>query len=119
MKKIISLILSILLYSQFTFADCLKPITYLETGATTQCSGFLFTKEAELENREKLVQYDYLVKINKKQDELVNILNDRTINLMKQVSLAEENGKFNTYVNIGFFVLGSLITGYIASNVNR
>ena len=108
-----------MLFSQYTFADCVKPVTYLETGATTQCSGFFFTKEAELDNREKLVQYDYLVKINKKQDELVNILNDRTVNLMKQVSLAEDSGKFNVYTHIGFFVLGSLITGYIASNVNR
>jgi hypothetical protein len=118
-KRSLSLFLSIVLYSGYSFAACPKPVTYLTEGQTTQCSGYLFTPDKELEVRTKLVEYDYISQINKKQNELIVILNERNLNLAKQVSIVEDTSKFNIYVNIGFFILGSLVTGYIASNVNR
>jgi hypothetical protein len=110
---------STIVFSQSIFAACPKPVTYLTAGTATGCNGYLFTPEAELEVRSKIVEYDYISKINKKQNELITILDERNLNLAKQVSLSQEDSKFNVYVNIGFFVLGSLVTGYIASNVNR
>lgn len=43
--------------STTAFAECTKPVTFLEQGAQAPCSGFLFTKEKEREVR--LMAEDY------------------------------------------------------------
>lgn len=57
MKKLLCQLLSSCILATSAKAECLKPVTFLEQGATVPCSGFLFSKEKEKEVR--LMSEDY------------------------------------------------------------
>lgn len=73
MKKLVAVILSISLLPISSFAECTKPVTSLESGATVPCRGFLFTPEKELEVRILTKQYDLLESENKS----LNLITDK------------------------------------------
>lgn len=117
-----TLILSLLIFN-LTWAACNKPVTYLTEGSTTLCTGYLFSPEKELEVRIKVENFDNIMEIKNKQNELIDILNQR-VKLaqdqnMKLEQYIQERQNMNWYINIGFFIAGALLTGYIASNVNK
>lgn len=79
MKKLLCLVLAIMIPFQ-TFAECPKPVTLLEQGASAPCSGFLFSKEKEKEVR--LMNEDYsLVKqeLEIKNKKIDILMYDRTL----------------------------------------
>lgn len=118
MKKAISLILSLFLYLEYSFAACDKPVNYLQEGTTTPCSGYLFTPEKELEVRIKIANYDKMELLVKKQDEMINILDSRIkIQIEQNIELSklnEGNKNEDFYQKVLFFGLGALLTGMIA-----
>lgn len=118
MKKIISLILSIQIYSGYTFAECSKPVTYLQEGTPAICSGYLFTPEKELDVRLKITNYEKLELIIKKQDELVDVLNKRIeVQLQQNKELNEliATRENETFLHKAlFFGLGAVLTGLIS-----
>lgn len=115
--------LAILFLSTQSFAVCTKPVTLLEEGAKTECTGYLFTPEKELEVRIKVANYDNMEKLVKKTEELntitenrLNLYIDQNQKLMQTINTQQQT----TFLqNAGFFVLGVLITGYIAININK
>lgn len=123
MIKMIKLFISVLLISSLSWAECSKPVTYLKESQPAICSGYLFTEEKELEVRTKVLQYDTLDKLVKKQDELIDNLTQRVDLTSKQnivlYNELQSRSDREWYINIAFFLGGSLITAYIASNVNR
>lgn len=119
----IKLFCTILLITPLSWAECSKPVTYLKETQPATCSGYLFTEEKELEVRTKVLQYDTLDKLVKKQDELIDNLTQRVDLTSKQnivlYNEIQSRSDREWYINIAFFLGGSLITAYIASNVNR
>lgn len=113
----------LLLSASIAWGECSKPVTYLTDTTPAPCTGYLFTPEKELEVRTKVLQYDTLDKLVKKQDELIDNLNQRVDLTTKQNSnlFNELQSRSNQewYVNIAFFIGGALITAYIAANVNK
>lgn len=101
------IIISLLLITNLTWAECSKPVTYLTEGSTTSCSGYLFTPDKELEVRTKVLQYDTLDKLVNKQNELIDVLNQRVDLTVKQnvVLYNELQSRSNQewYINIAFF----------------
>lgn len=113
-KLLISSLLSIGLTAQ---ASCPKPVTYLPEGTGAPCNGYLFTPEKELEVRTKVIQIDKLKELSEKQDELIDILNQRVDNNQQQISVlkydAEQRNHIRPWEDAGFFILGILVTGYV------
>lgn len=113
MKKLILLIY--MLTSSFaTWADCAKPVTYLSQNDPAPCSGYLFTQEKELDVRIKVSAYDNLMKLNDKNNELIDILSKRVENQSQQNLLLQNeiNQRNNNdyWQKTLFFILGSLVT---------
>lgn len=116
-------ILSALLFSSLTFAECNKAVTYLKKNEITKCSGYLFSPEKEQEVRIKIDQFEPMEKLIKNQDELISVLNQR-VQLAHAQNLELENflqkrSDFNVYTNVAFFLAGAFLTGLIASNVGK
>lgn len=82
MNKLI--LVSILLFNQLAFGECEKPVTYLKTGDTTTCSGYLFTPEEEKKVREFKIKYTQQVELIQKQDDLNKVLTERLVNQTEQ-----------------------------------
>lgn len=105
-------------------AECLKPVTHLNNGDTTQCEGYLFTLEKELEVRIKISNYDNLMLINLKNQELIDILNKRVdnqiqqnINLQNQIDKQTSKDFWEKTLFFGLGVLTTILTLKIASEV--
>lgn len=119
----IKLILSLLLVTSLSWGECSKPVTYLTDTTPAPCTGYLFTPDKELEVRTKVLQYDTLDRLVKKQDELITNLSERVDLTMKQnanlFNELQSRSNHEWYINVAFFLGGALITAYIASNVNK
>jgi response regulator RpfG family c-di-GMP phosphodiesterase len=106
-----------------SFADCAKPVTSLKEGTTAPCTGYLFSPEKELEVRLKVSTYGQMEDLVKRNEELNNILNNRVENLHKlnAAMIEREQSRENqdTLVKLGYFALGVIVTGFIATNVGR
>lgn len=74
MKK---LFLILFLIPNFVFGNCNKDVTYLKQNDTAPCEGYLFTPKKEQEIRLKITNYDNLMQIVEKQDELTKVLAER------------------------------------------
>ncbi len=123
MKKVISLTLSVLLYSQYIFAVCDKPVTYLTETTPTPCNGYLFTPEKEQDVRVRLGSYDKLLELNSKQDQLITTLNGRievqqklNDNISEQLYNREKHDK---WTNMLWFIGGAFITTTIVYVVKK
>lgn len=117
MKAFCSLIIAGLLFSQTLFASCDRPVTYLAEGKPATCNGYLFSPEMELSVRTKILNYDNMDLLVKKQDELITILNSRISvneemnnNLRKSLSNQETKSQMEKWL---YFGAGVLITGLI------
>lgn len=114
-----------LMFSQLSLSatTCAQPVKYLTEGTPAVCNGYLFSPEKEQDVRLKIDQFETMEKIVKKQDDLINVLNQR-IDLAHSQNLHLEQlfqDRKNTewYINIGFFVGGVVLTAFIAANVNK
>jgi hypothetical protein len=116
-KEMKTLILSILLFSQISFAVCNKPVTYLTEGKPAPCNGYLFTPEQEKQVREDVFALGKYKELVKMQDDLVGTLNERIDNYeFMTENLRSENEfiqKKNTWMNGIYFVLG-ITVGIVA-----
>ncbi len=114
----IKFILSILLIANTSMAQ----VTYLKKDVPAPYTGYLFTEDKELQVRIKISQYDTLEQLTKKQDELIVILNDRVENQLKQNGLLmdelRDRKNVELWQSLGFFVLGAVVTGFIAGQVS-
>lgn len=112
-----SLILSILLFSQISFAVCDKPVTYLQEGKSAPCNGYLFTPEQEKQVREDIYALGKYKELVKMQDDLVGTLNERIDNYEFMTDNLRSQNEFiqkkNTWMNGIYFVLG-LAVGVVA-----
>ena len=112
--KLISLILSLIIYSGYSNAECSKPVNYLTEGTKAPCTGYLFTPEKEAEVRDKIIKFDTLNELTKKQDEMITVLGARIItqqdmNKTLESELQSEQNKNNLYKYLAFsigFILG-------------
>jgi hypothetical protein len=116
-------IVSLLLFSSLSFAECSKAVTYLKENDIAKCSGYLFSPEKEQEVRIKIDQFEPMEKLIKNQDELINVLNQRVqlthAQNLELEGFLQKRSDFNVYVNVAFFLAGAFLTGIIASNVNK
>lgn len=115
MKKSLSLFLSVFLYLQYSFGNCSKPVQYLTEGKPSPCTGYLFSPEQELEVRTKVNDYNRLLELTKKQDELITI---QDLRLAKQVEINDNLRKQNQHMEnttmtekLLWFGAGILLTG--------
>ena len=106
------------LIPSLAFAECKQPVSILLEGDKAPCSGYLFTPEKELEVRTKVSNYNTMENLVKKQDEIIDVLNQRVTNqyqqnqiLNDQLQLREKESFTQKAI---FFVLGAVVTGLIA-----
>ena len=108
----------ILFFTSTSYGICNNPVTYLQENDKVPCSGYLFTPEKELEIRTKISNYERLENVIQKQDLLIDVLNKRVDNQIQQnINLSNELQKKENetyWQKAGFFVLGALLTGFIA-----
>lgn len=118
--KILSFIISFLI-SINSYAICDKNVYHLVKDQKAPCEGYLFSPEKEQEVRIKIKTYDYLLKYNDKQKEIIDVMNERIVNLQKYNSEIDKElqnrQKFKFWEVTLYFSLGALLTGAIAANV--
>jgi len=128
-NKLLAYVLSIT-YSIGSYAACGKPVTYLEEGAQTPCTGFLFTLDAEKEvrlNNYELGVQSNLVRLQTKQIALIqedNQVLSQQVNLWRTRAedstkklIESENSK--TWEIFLYFMAGAVVTTAITYGVNR
>jgi hypothetical protein len=111
-KRISSLILSVILYSQYSFAACDKPVTYLLENDKAPCNGYLFTPDKELDVRLKILERESLIKQLEINREINDIQKLRIEEYQKysdalKMDLKSEQTK-NEWTRYGWFGLGVL-----------
>ena len=123
MKKVISLYLSLFLYSQYSFSICLKPVTFLKEGQKVECDGYLFTPEKEYEVRNLVMQNDKLYKLTDAQQQHNNDLAQQLMtkaqlvnNLNQQVQTLEKESDFQKYL---YFAVGLVLGGYTVNQIKK
>ena len=117
MKKALSLFLSLIVYSQYTFAACDKPVSYITKGSRAECSGYLFSPELEQEVRGMAQNYEKLKVIVLQQDELIQVLDKRVaLQMSVNQNLRDQNDYLTKETVIQkaiWFGVGVLTTGLI------
>lgn len=110
-----SILIFLLLWSQFSYGVCNDPVTYLNERDPAPCKGYLFTEEKEAEVREIVQKYPKVVELNNKYENLINKLNDQVdLNRQLNANLKEQmNNRNNQQIleKVVYFSLG-LIIGY-------
>lgn len=111
----------IFLITNISYASCNKDVTYLKKDSKAPCTGYLFSEEKEAEVRIKIQSYDYLEKFSNKQTELINNY-DNQIDVLEQknnllLDRINDKESKNFWENTAYFILGAVITGYIAGQV--
>lgn len=123
MKK---LLVFLLILSNTCFAD----VKFLNKGDVAPFEGFLFDRKAEMNLRltEEKLEFcdkskDILNSLNKDQEDRYNIMTDRLKIRDQQIdTLAKrvvESRESFWVTNIGFFILGALVTTGVAYGVSR
>lgn len=120
----------ILLLCFNVLADCPQKVTPIEKGEASQCTGYVFSPDAEKDaakDRDDVQFYkelaDKLTKRSILSDKENNILSQR-LNLYINESnvLAKDKAQHDTTDNLlkfAYFAAGVLVTGIIASNIHR
>lgn len=117
MKKTLSLILALSLFSQVSLADtvCAQPVLAMHQGDSVPCSGFLFSPEMEKEVRQMKENYDKLVELNKDLTDLSAIKDDEINVISKNLDATKAQLNFddkkNVWENVLWFAAGVLATG--------
>lgn len=121
-------ILSLVLGS-VAHADCDK-VTPIDKGQVSQCDGYYFPEKDMIRAQSAELESTFLGQINialVKKSELENkeneILQRRLELYQKQASALSEDvarrDSNESLYRIGYFALGALVTGFIASNVSK
>lgn len=114
-------LVGILLQTSAVYADdvCEKSVTFIKIGNPAPCSGYLFSPEMEekmriLDQKSKILELSLSKQeeLTKVQDERIILLQDRNLTLYNQL---EDRKETEWWKVAGAFVLGSIITGFIAS----
>jgi hypothetical protein len=110
---VLKIILAILLVTSVSFAECKKPVSYLQEGTPVPCTGYLYSPEMEKLSRAALINVGTLTEFTVKQDELIKILNQRVDvnlqaneNLRKQIKNEESR---STVEKVVYFALGVVL----------
>lgn len=114
LKIILSICLSCS-YSSFA-DDCTRPVTPIRTGERAVCDGYLFSPDAESEAYKAKQLADLYKKENEILEKRLELYVRQSDVLAKQVARTENT---ESLYRLGYFALGVIITGVIASNVNR
>ena len=109
-------ILSLLLISSISFAGEVK---YLEQGDPAPYNGYLFTITKELEVRLLNEKLPVLEKKIQLQEDIAQIMEARIKNDKEYISSLEKKQDFQSLKELGYFVLGAVLTGFIAANVGH
>lgn len=115
MRKII---LSAIFLTNIATAQC-PPVKQIEKGQISECSGYIFSPEKELEVRLKYEQFQTLEQKLLTQKEISDILEQRLKNDKDYIALLEANRDRQFWRETGYFILGAVLTGFIATNVGR
>jgi hypothetical protein len=119
------LILSILIQSTFTYAECTKNVESIKEGQsiTAKCDGFFVKHELmnELKNNDEILklkdkEIKNLESISFKQEQISNFYKDRTEYLGKELNKSETR---SFWKGIGMFALGVVVTGAASYAVIR
>jgi hypothetical protein len=115
--RIISCIVGISLFcysSNVMGRECPKPVQPISEGQSANCTGYLFSDKAESD----AYKATRIAELQKEENEILQKRLDLYIKqsetLAKQISKKDSTEGF---VRIGYFVLGAVLTGVIASNV--
>jgi hypothetical protein len=73
LKKLLIFNLVLFLSAQ-SYANCLKPVTYLDKGTSAPCEGFLFSREKEREVRLLTQDYDFLKEEVEAKDKKIQLI---------------------------------------------
>lgn len=107
----------ILVVSNGVYAtNCPKPVQPISEGQTANCSGYLFSPEAESKAYKAVELSDLYKKENEILEKRLELYVRQSDVLAKQVARTENT---ESLYRLGYFALGVIITGVIASNVNR
>lgn len=129
MKRILLIILALivaLLTPSTKALGCEKPVVFLKKGSVVECDGYLFTQDAELQNRLKLIELETVKKelalytqINKN-DQLIKQSYEDSIKLYEErLKQARAEERWATLEKYAFFGAGALITAFAFSNATR
>jgi|CXWL01.1.fsa_nt_gi hypothetical protein len=109
-------ILSFLLITNICLAQDVK---YVEKDQVVPYTGYLFTPKKELEVRLKYIEFQTLEQKLALQQDIMNIMEARLKNHTDYISSLEKSRNNSSWKETGYFLLGALLTGYIAANVSR
>lgn len=124
MKKLVSVTLALILYSQSIFAVCNKPVTYLKEGASAACNGYLFTPEQELLVRDAVEdneRYKHIITdletLTANQDKRIALEVERYSNIKAQLDLKNDKSMWE---RLAWFIGGvAVATGVIYVTRNK
>lgn len=117
-------------FSSVSYADCPQKVQVIDKGQVASCDGYLFSDEAEKEASKAKRDAEFYKSVNDlltRKTQLQTKENDileRRLNLYMNQSnvLAQEVAKrdnTDSLYRMGYFILGVVVTGYIAANVSR
>ena len=133
MNKLIKIVLTlhIAILNNFAMAsDCRESVVLIEKGTAAQCTGFLFSPEAEAQAASDSRDAKYYKLIN---EQLVNrqkLMQDQTDILDKRLKLymdqshelskeLNKRDRYDTWENIMWFSLGIIATGLAVSGAKN
>jgi hypothetical protein len=120
MKLLISLL--VILSFSSAMADCDQSVTYLTIGSKTECDGYLFTKDAEATNRQKLDLGESYKQLSDLKDQKINILDQRIEVYQKAYndSLAQQsNQNLEKWLYFGLGLVAAYTAIRLGSQVNN
>jgi hypothetical protein len=105
---------------------CDKPVTFVKKGTVVECDSYLFTQEAELQNRLKLIELETTKKELaiytqiSKNDLIIKQSYEDSIKLYEErLKQARAEERWATLEKYAFFGAGALITAFAFANVQR
>jgi hypothetical protein len=125
---LIGIIIGLIALPTPAYADCSQPVQVIKEGEAAQCSGFLFSPDAEKEAATARDNAEYYTKLadayqarakvsqdeNQILEQRLKLYMDSTANLSKEVSSRDNNS--NLYY-LASFSLGVIATALIVKNV--
>lgn len=119
MKKLIATLLIIATFPAYGAED----VTYLKQGEQAPFTGYLISPEKADSIRNMKIDLDTLKQVNgllldnqRVYEQRVENLKKQSLDLSEQVEKSRDNSMFS---KVGFFILGSVVTGFIAYGATR
>lgn len=112
------LLISILVILSFStaIADCNQPVTYLTVGSKTECDGYLFTKDAEATNRQKLDLGESYKQLSDLKDKKIDIL-DQRVALYEKAFNDSVSQQSNQNLEKYLYFIGGMLIAYTAIRI--